>query len=142
MKQVQNLLLLWIRSYDVILEAESNRTNFELIFIKFFELFFTFSINRNRIINFRIESNEFQTNSNLTPPLGKGSATSDFVVIHAWKGQSLVFGHAMSFSHFLQIKTQDFIATNVANFVVLTLWSLSNKMWTSICNRIILHLTK
>ena len=40
--------------------VESNRTNFELIFIEFFELFFTFRI--NRIINFRIESNEFRTN--------------------------------------------------------------------------------
>ena len=40
--------------------VESNQTNFELIFIKVFELFFTFRI--NRIINFRIESNEFRTN--------------------------------------------------------------------------------
>ena len=63
MKQVQNLLLLWIRSYDVILEVESNRTNFELIFIEFFELLFTFRI--NQITNFRIEwiSNEFQFDS-------------------------------------------------------------------------------
>ena len=43
----------WIRG-----GVESNRTNFVLIFIEFFELFFTFRI--NRIINFRIEriSNE------------------------------------------------------------------------------------
>ena len=41
-------------------EVKSNRTSFELIFIKFFELFFTFQI--NRIINFRIKSNEFRTN--------------------------------------------------------------------------------
>ena len=45
----------------------SNRTNFELKFIEFFELFLPFRI--NRIVNFRIESNEFRTNSNLTPPL-------------------------------------------------------------------------
>ena len=45
----------------------SNRTNFELKIIEFFELFLPFRI--NRIINFRIESNEFRTNSNLTPPL-------------------------------------------------------------------------
>ena len=44
-----------------------------MIFIKFFELFFTFWI--NRIINFRIKSNEFRLNferiqhlKNLTPP--------------------------------------------------------------------------
>ena len=48
--------------------------DFELIFIEFF-LF--------RIYRIALELNEFQTNSNLTPPLGKGSATSDFVVIHA-----------------------------------------------------------
>ena len=48
--------------------VESNRTNFELIFIEFFEYFLPFRI--NRIANFRIESNEFRTNSNLTPPLG------------------------------------------------------------------------
>ena len=35
--------------------------------IEFFELFLPFRI--NRIVNFRIESNEFRTNSNLTPPL-------------------------------------------------------------------------
>ena len=40
--------------------VESNQTNFKLILIKFFELFFTFRI--NRIITFRIESNEFRTN--------------------------------------------------------------------------------
>ena len=45
----------------------SNRTNFELKIIEFFELFLPFLI--NRIVNFRIESNEFRTNSNLTPPL-------------------------------------------------------------------------
>ena len=45
----------------------SNRTNFELKIIEFFELFLPFRI--NRIVNFRIESNEFRTNSNLTPPL-------------------------------------------------------------------------
>ena len=44
----------------VNLEVESNRTNFELNFIEFFEYFFTFRI--NRIANFRIESNEFRTN--------------------------------------------------------------------------------
>ena len=42
------------------IKVESNRTNFELIFIKFFELFFTFRI--NRIINFQIQSNKFRTN--------------------------------------------------------------------------------
>ena len=42
------------------LEVVSNRTNFEWIFIKFFELFFTFRI--NRIINFQIQSNKFRTN--------------------------------------------------------------------------------
>ena len=40
--------------------VESNRTNFELIFIEFFELFFTFRI--NRIIDFWIESNKFRSN--------------------------------------------------------------------------------
>ena len=35
------------------LEVESNGINFELIIVEFFELFFTFLI--NRIINFRIE---------------------------------------------------------------------------------------
>ena len=35
--------------------VKSNRTNFELIFIEFFQLFFIFWI--NRFINFRIESN-------------------------------------------------------------------------------------
>ena len=40
--------------------VESHWTNFKLIFIKFFELFFTFRI--NRIIDFQIESNEFRTN--------------------------------------------------------------------------------
>ena len=45
----------------------SNRTNFELKIIEFFELFLPFRI--NRIVNFRIESNEFRTNPNLTPPL-------------------------------------------------------------------------
>ena len=54
-----------IQSYKLVsksidVEVESNLTNFDLIFIEFFELFFTFRI--NRIINFRIESNEFQTN--------------------------------------------------------------------------------
>ena len=42
------------------IEVDSNRTNFELICIHFFEYFFTFQI--NRIANFRIESNEFRTN--------------------------------------------------------------------------------
>ena len=46
---------------------ESNQTNFELIFIEFFEYFLPFQI--NGIANFRIESNEFRMNSNLTPPL-------------------------------------------------------------------------
>ena len=36
--------------------VELNQTNFKLIFIEFFELFFTFRI--NRILNFRIELNE------------------------------------------------------------------------------------
>ena len=42
----------------ISLEVESIRTNFELIFVEFFELFFTVRI--NRIMNFRIEriSNE------------------------------------------------------------------------------------
>ena len=45
-------------SYEHIIGGvESNRRNFELIFIEFFELFFTF-----QIIHFRIESNEFRTN--------------------------------------------------------------------------------
>ena len=48
----------------------SNRTNFELKIIEFFEIFLPFRI--NRIVNFRIESNEFRTNSNLTPPLCQG----------------------------------------------------------------------
>ena len=52
--------------------VESNRTNFELIFIEFFELFFTFRI--NRIINFRIESNEFRTNP----------ASEKFDSIYSW----------------------------------------------------------
>ena len=38
----------------------SNRTNFELKIIEFFELFLPFRI--NRIVNFRIESNEFRIN--------------------------------------------------------------------------------
>ena len=41
--------------------------NFELKIIDFFELFLPFRI--NQIVNFRIELNKFQTNSNLTPPL-------------------------------------------------------------------------
>ena len=41
-------------------KVESNQTNFELIFIEFFKLFFTFW--SNPIINFQILSNEFQTN--------------------------------------------------------------------------------
>ena len=40
--------------------AELNRTNFESIFIEFFELFFTFPI--NQIINFGVESNKFRKN--------------------------------------------------------------------------------
>ena len=55
--------------------VELNRTNFELIFIEFFELFFTFRI--DRIINFRTESNEFRTNpasENLTPPYRASSS--------------------------------------------------------------------
>ena len=40
---------------------------FELIFIKFFEYFLPFGI--NRIANFQIKANEFRTNFNLTPPL-------------------------------------------------------------------------
>ena len=47
-------------------------------FHRIFRIFFLFQINL-----IALELNEFQTNSNLTPPLGKGSATSDFVVIHA-----------------------------------------------------------
>ena len=50
------------------LEVESNRTNFELIFIEFLELLFIFWI--NRIANSRIKSNKFQLNPtsvNLTP---------------------------------------------------------------------------
>ena len=45
----------------------SNRTNFELKFIEFFELFLPFRINRT--VNFRIELTEFRTNPSLTPPL-------------------------------------------------------------------------
>ena len=41
--------------------------NFTLIFIELFEYFLPFRI--NQIANFRIELNEFWTNSNLTPPL-------------------------------------------------------------------------
>ena len=46
---------------------EMNRMNLESIFIEFFELFFTFPI--NRIINFRIELNESSIWKNLTPPI-------------------------------------------------------------------------
>ena len=54
-----------------IVGVESNRTNFKLIFIKFFEYFWPFQI--DRIANFRNEwiSNEFWTNSNLIPSLAQ-----------------------------------------------------------------------
>ena len=44
-----------------------SRIKFKLIFIKFFKVSLPFQI--NRIANFQIKSNEFRTNSNLTPPL-------------------------------------------------------------------------
>ena len=68
---------------------------FELIFIEFFEYFWPFQI--DRITNFRIEwiSNEFWTNSNLTPSLAqtqfgftnKGSRMHQLraTVIYFWK---------------------------------------------------------
>ena len=50
-----------------IVGVESNQTNFESICIEFFEYFLPFG--SNRLANFRIESNEFQINSNLTSSL-------------------------------------------------------------------------
>ena len=47
-------------NFDYNLEVESNGINFELFFIKFFDLSFTFWI--NQIINFGIELYEFRTN--------------------------------------------------------------------------------
>ena len=50
-----------------ILRVESNRTNFELIFIQFLQFLLPFGI--ARIAKFWIKLNELGTNSNLTPPL-------------------------------------------------------------------------
>ena len=61
--QIQHLKNLTPR----IVGVESNRMNFKLIFFEFFEYFLPFRI--NRIANFQVKSNEFQTNANLTPPL-------------------------------------------------------------------------
>ena len=61
------------KSLQFDLEVESNLTNFESIFIQFFQLFFIFRI--IQIANFWIESNKFQTNSNLTPPLQEMATT-------------------------------------------------------------------
>ena len=66
-ERISNESSIWKIWFHPIVGVESNRTNFELIFIKFFEYFLPFRI--NRIANFRIESNEFRTNSDLTPPL-------------------------------------------------------------------------
>ena len=66
-ERISNESSIWKIWLHPIVGVESNRTNFELIFIEFFEYFLPFRI--NRIANFRIESNEFRTNSNLTPPL-------------------------------------------------------------------------
>ena len=66
-ERISNESSIWKIWFHSIVGVESNRTNFELIFIEFFEYFLPFQI--NRIANFRIESNEFRTNSNLTPPL-------------------------------------------------------------------------
>ena len=85
--------------------VESNRTNFEQIqhlknltppyswsriesnafginFHRIFQIFLPFRI--NRIANFRIELNEFRTNSNLTPPLvqNRKSLIPKFIKIH------------------------------------------------------------
>ena len=62
-----------------IVGVEWNQTNFELIFIECFKYFLLFQI--NRIPNFLIELNEFQTNSNLTPPLTRnGTFLEDFSI--------------------------------------------------------------
>ena len=66
-ERISNESSIWKIWLHPIVGVESNRTNFELIFIEFFEYFLPFRI--NRIANFRIESNKFRTNSNLTPPL-------------------------------------------------------------------------
>ena len=66
-ERISNESSIWKIWLHPIVGVESNRTNFELIFIEFFEYFLPFRI--NRIANFWIESNEFRTNSNLTPPL-------------------------------------------------------------------------
>ena len=55
---VECAILAWVAGN--ILGPKTCSGYFELIFIEFFELFFTFRI--NRIINFWIESNEFRTN--------------------------------------------------------------------------------
>ena len=59
----------------------SNRTNFKLKFIEFFELCLPFRI--NRIVNFRIELTEFRTNPSLTPPLLLPYLDADFLCIQA-----------------------------------------------------------
>ena len=59
----QFLLISLLRSQGSLRLPRSLRARI----IEFFELFLPFRI--NRIINFRIKSNEFRTNSNLTPPL-------------------------------------------------------------------------
>ena len=66
-ERILNEYSIWKIWRHPIVGVEWNRANCELIFIEFFEYFLPFRI--NRIANFRIASNEFRTNSNLTPPL-------------------------------------------------------------------------
>ena len=67
------------------------RIKFELIFFKFFEKCLPCWI--NWITNFRIESNDFRTNSNLTPPLNSPILLEQWnPAYQTWKTKSNCIG--------------------------------------------------